>query len=108
MIRQLPLALLILLLAGGPLSASDTTRPETEEPDEPISLQESEARGIIPEGGMTAVSSDLITPISLVPEKNSYDQALEGISAAEGLLKNGQIEAASDQEIGRASCRERV
>jgi len=84
-----------LFFIGRPLSASNTTRPEDNDPEDESTAQESEAIGIIPEGGLT-VSTRPITPAERVPEKKPYDQGLEELALAEDLLAKGRVEAASD------------
>jgi len=64
----------------------------------PAADQESEAKGIIPEGGI-AISTQPITPITLLPDKNLYDQALEELAVAQELLTKGKMEAASDASL---------
>ena len=95
MIRHLPLALLLFTLAEPPLFASDSIRPETEDSDQTAPSQETEAAGIIPEGGVT-FSTQPLTPISVLPQKDVYDKALEELTIAQGLWDKGRAEAASD------------
>jgi len=95
MIRRPIAALLLLGFLGAPALASDTTRPENDEMDQTSSAQESESPSIIPAGGIT-VSTQPVTPISLVPERNLYDQAREELALAQALWAKGRAEAASD------------
>lgn len=78
--------------ADADLSATDTGDEQQQ------SAQESEAKGIIPEGGITT-STQPITPIALLPERNLYDQALEELSIAQDLFQKGKLEAASDVSL---------
>ena len=75
---------------------TEISAPETEvERQETTLEQEWEAKGVIPPGGLT-VSTQPITPITVLPERNPYDQGLEELALAQELWKNGKAEAASD------------
>jgi len=89
---------LALTLASWPAFASDTTQDEGGDMDQPAPALESEAKGIIPEGGLTA-STQPITPIAALPQHNSYDQGLQELTIAQGLLQKGRMEAASDVSL---------
>lgn len=93
--RRYLTALLFVGFLGLPVLASDTTRPENDEADQTSSTQESEAPSIIPPGGLT-VSTQPITPITMVPERKLYDQAREELAIAQALWAKGRAEAASD------------
>ncbi len=91
---------LVFLLLALPLAAwgteAEISAPETGiEREDSTSAQENEARGIIPRGGLT-VSTRPITPISFIPEKKAYDQAMEELAMANDLWSKGKAEAASD------------
>ena len=91
-------ALIVLVLCVPILvrAEPEISAPEGEnERQETTSDQEWEAKDIIPDGGLT-VSTQPITPISVLPEKNSHDQALGGLATAQELWKNGKAQAASD------------
>jgi hypothetical protein len=85
-------------LACFPLFASDTSRPENNDVDQAGSTVDSEAEGIIPEGGLT-ISTQPITPIEPLPQDNPYDKALKELDIAQGLLQKGRMEAASDVSL---------
>jgi hypothetical protein len=57
--------------------------------------EEWESKGVIPHGGLT-ISTQPITPITLLPDRNSYDQGLEELAMAQDLFKKENMEAASD------------
>ena len=63
-----------------------------------LSAQESEERGILPDGVATS-SSALITPVTSFPEKMPYQQAVGQLNFALTLWKNGRAEAASDAAL---------
>ncbi len=90
---------MIVILAFGLAPAwaeTEISAPETgNERQETFSDQEWEAKGIIPQGGLT-VSTQPITPITVLPEKNPYEQGLEELTIAQDLWKKGKAEAASD------------
>jgi hypothetical protein len=96
--RRLLIAFLTVSFFVSPLLASDTTQEEDIDIDQPPPALESEAKGIIPEGGLT-VSTQPITPIATLPEHNPYDQALQELAIAQGLLQKGRMEAASDVSL---------
>lgn len=89
--------LLFCLICTAPLCAETVlVAPESGvERQDTTSAEENEAHGIIPVGGLT-VSTRPITPISIVPEKKPYDQALEELALAQELLSKKNFEAASD------------
>jgi hypothetical protein len=97
--RRVFIVFLLFLLAR---AWADTEPPAVENNDErqpqTTSDQESEAKGIIPEGGI-AVSTQPITPIALLPDRNLYDQALEELTVAQDLMTKGKAEAASDVSL---------
>jgi hypothetical protein len=98
MIRRLLIPWVAVCLISNPVRASDTTRDEGTDIDQPPSALESEAKGIIPEGGLTA-STQPITPIAALPQRNPYDQGLQELAIAQGLLEKGRLEAASDVSL---------
>lgn len=65
------------------------------EREDSTSALESEGSGIIPAGGLT-VSTQPITPITALPERNPRAQAMEALTLAKDLHKKGKYEAASD------------
>jgi hypothetical protein len=89
--------LILLLFVPGFLRAeTEISAPETEsERQETTSDQEWEAKDIIPNGGLT-VSTQPITPITVLPDRKPYDQALVELALAQDLWKNGKAEATSD------------
>src|SRR5258706_12033642 len=92
------LIVILLLISGTRAVRAETeiSAPESEnERQETTSDQEWEAKGVIPQGGLT-VSTQPITPISSLPEKNPSDQGLEELALAQDLFKKGKLEAASD------------
>jgi len=89
---------LALTLMSWPAFASDTTQDEGSDIDQPAPALESEAKGIIPEGGLTA-STQPITPIAALPDHNPYDQGLQELAIAQGLVQKGRMEAASDVSL---------
>jgi hypothetical protein len=86
---------LALLLTAIPLLAEEIQAPENTEADQATASLEAESKSIIPEGGLT-VSTQPITPVALLPEKNEYDQGLEELAIAQDLLKKDKTEASSD------------
>jgi hypothetical protein len=76
---------------------TEISAPETSGDDqqEMAADQEWEAKGVIPDGGLT-VSTQPITPIMVLPERNPYDQSLQEVAAAQDLFAKGKFEAASD------------
>jgi len=96
--RRILIGFFLLCLACFPLAASDTSRPENNDTDQPVAVLDSEDEGIIPEGGLT-VSTQPITPIEPLPEKNPYEKALKELASAQGLLQKGRMEAASDVSL---------
>ena len=90
---------MIVLLAFAPAilrAETEISAPETDiERQGSTSEQEWEAKDIIPDGGLT-VSTQPMTPITLVPEKKPMDQALQELAIAQDLWKNGKAQAASD------------
>jgi hypothetical protein len=75
---------------------TEISAPETgNEQQESTSEQEWEAKGIIPDGGLT-VSTQPITPIMNIAERQPHDQALGELTMAQDLWKKGKAEAASD------------
>ncbi len=93
--RHLILLFLALGLLNAPLVASDSPLRETDDMDQAPPSLESEAAGIIPDGGVNR-STQTLTPITMVPEQNPYDQALGELTQARDLLAKGKVEAASD------------
>ena len=92
------LALVILLICVSRLVRAETeiSAPEAEsERQETTSDQEWEAKDIIPPGGLT-VSTQPITPITVLPDRKPHEQALQELALAQELWKNGKAEAASD------------
>lgn len=65
------------------------------ERDDTTSSEENEAHGIIPVGGLT-LSTRPTTPISVLPEKKPYEQAMDELALAQNLWSKGKAEAASD------------
>jgi hypothetical protein len=94
---NLRVLILALALAPGFLRAeTEISAPEaSNERQETTSDLEWEAKGVIPQGGLT-VSTQPVTPISVFPERKPYEQALEELTIAQDLWKNGKAEAASD------------
>ena len=87
---------LVFFMPGLTKAETEISAPETGiERQETTSDQEWEAKGIIPRGGLT-VSTQPITPIALLPERNPHDQAVEELALAQELWKKGKPEAASD------------
>jgi len=75
---------------------TEISAPESEnERQETTSDQEWEAKGVIPQGGLR-VSTQPITPISILAERNPYDQGLEELALAQDLFSKGKMEASSD------------
>jgi len=95
--RQLPLMALLCMIGLRPLWAeTEISAPEADnERQETTSDLEWEAKGVIPQGGLT-VSTQPVTPISILPVRNPYDQGLEELALAQDLWKKGKAEAASD------------
>jgi len=95
--RRVLIVFLPLLLSRPAVWAeTEISAPETDtERQETTSDQEWEAKGVIPQGGLT-VSTQPITPITLLPDHNPYDQSLEELNLAQDLWKKGNAEAASD------------
>jgi hypothetical protein len=93
------LRVLILFLALAPVllrAETEISAPEnSDERQETTSDQEWEAKGVIPQGGLT-ISTQPVTPISVFPERKPLEQALEELTIAQDLWKNGKAEAASD------------
>jgi len=98
MSRRLFIAIPVIFVAFFPLFASDTSRPENNDVDQPGTAVESEAEGIIPEGGLT-VSTQPITPIEPLQERDHYQKALAELTLAQTLLEKGRMEAASDVSL---------
>jgi hypothetical protein len=98
MMRRLLILLVALPLITPPIRASDPARVDDDEIEQDNTAQEAETPGIIPEGGLT-VSTQPVTPVALLPKRNPYDQGLEELALAQGLLKNGRVEAASDVSL---------
>src|SRR5882724_8694501 len=95
-------ALLILFLFGfSGFARAETDAPagdsENERQDSSLE-QEWEAKGIIPEGGLT-VSTQPITPGAVMATRKPYDVALEELALAHELWKNGKVQAASDVSL---------
>ncbi len=93
--RRLLIALFACTLARG---WADTDAPSAENGyrgDETTSDQEWEAKGVIPQGGLT-ISTQAITPITILPDRNPYDEGLEELAVAQDLFKKENMEAASD------------
>ncbi len=96
--RRLLIVILPLLWSLRAVRATETeiSAPEAgNERQETTSDEEWESKGVIPHGGLT-ISTQPITPITLLPDHNSYDQALEELAMAQDLFKKGNMEAASD------------
>ena len=93
--RRLGIVLIGLSLASLAAHASETSRPEDNGSDEPDTTLDSEAGGIIPQGGLT-VSTQPITPIEPLQEGDPYEKAIGELTMAQGLLEKGRMEAASD------------
>src|SRR5882672_8515580 len=92
------LALILFLVCGTGLVRAETeiSAPEAEsERQETTSDQEWEAKDIIPQGGLT-VSTQPITPITVLPDRKPHEQALMELALAQDLWKKGKAEAASD------------
>jgi hypothetical protein len=102
-LRLLPLGFALMLLAGAgsPANASGDTdgSAESQEPGEPNTTTEGEAKGIIPKGTAIAVSTQPITPISIFPEKQAIEQGKEELEQATALWRRGEAEAASDMAL---------
>src|SRR5690349_13208389 len=95
--RRVLIVILLLVLGRASVWAeTEISAPESEnERQETTSDQEWESKGVIPQGGLT-VSTQPLTPITVLPEKNPYDQSLEELALAQDLWKKGNAEAASD------------
>jgi hypothetical protein len=98
MSRRLFILISVISVVCFPLLASDTSRPENNDVDQPGTVLDSEAEGIIPEGGLT-VSTQPITPIEPLSEGDHYIKAFQELTLAEGLLEKGRMEAASDVSL---------
>jgi len=96
--RQLCIVFFFISFACFPLAASDTSRPENNDVDQPGPAVDTEAEGIIPEGGLT-VSTQPITPIEPLQVGDPYDKSLRELALAQGLLQKGRMEAASDVSL---------
>jgi hypothetical protein len=95
-VNRQALIVLVVCASGFLRAESEISAPEgSNERQETTSDQEWEAKGIIPEGGLT-VSTQPITPIMNLPEKKPQDQAVEELSIALDLWKKGKAEASSD------------
>ena len=93
--RRLLIALLLFTF-GQVWADSEPPGPDSSESRQEASNdQEWESKGVIPSGGLT-VSTQAITPISVLPERHPYEQAFEEMNLAQDLLKKGKPEAASD------------
>jgi len=97
MARRLLIAALLFFLVETPAPASEPA-PDNAAGDRSATEQESEAGDIIPEGGLT-LSTQPITPVAALPARNPYDQGLEELALAQGLLAKGRMEAASDVSL---------
>jgi hypothetical protein len=85
-----------LCVIGRASAETEISAPEVGEPrQETTSDQEWEAKGVIPQGGLT-VSTQPITPITILPDRDAYDQGLQELATAQDLWKKGKAEAASD------------
>jgi len=87
---------MLLCISGRLVAETEISAPEAgNERQETTSDQEWEAKGIIPEGGIT-VSTQPITPIMNIVEKVPHDQAMDELKLAQDLWQKGKAEAASD------------
>ena len=93
--RGLLIALLVCAL-GRAWADSDAPASDNGENRQETSLdQEWESKGVIPQGGLS-VSTQPLTPITVIPDRSPYDQGLEELAMAQDLVKKGNMEAASD------------
>jgi hypothetical protein len=99
---------LFLLLLGGLIGMPDVARAEVQESsstlespetEQTTSAQESEAKDVIPPNVDMITSTQPITPVSVIPEKKPYDQALDELAKANSLWGKGHMEAASDTAL---------
>jgi hypothetical protein len=95
MTRRLLIVASLISVVSFPLFASETSRPEETDTDQPSPAVDSEASGIIPDGGIT-VSTQPITPIEPLAMQDPYAQALKALDIAQDLLQKGHMEACSD------------
>jgi len=93
--RRVLIALLLLTTARAWADVEPAPTESSERGDETTSDQEWEAKGIIPHGGLT-LSTQPITPITVLPDRNPYDQGLEELAQAQDLFKKENMEASSD------------
>jgi len=86
----------LVVLTGARVWADSDAAPADIDTREETTLdQEWEAKGVIPQGGLL-ISTQPVTPMTMVPDRNAYDQGLEELAAAQDLWKKGNAEAASD------------
>ncbi len=93
--RRVLIALFLLCLGRAWADTDVPSADNGDTRDETTSDQEWETKGVIPQGGLT-ISTQPITPITLMPDRHPYDQGLEELAAARDLFKKGNMEAASD------------
>lgn len=80
-------------------TTTTTTTLEAPEPQQTTLSDEAETKGVIPSDADTVVSTQPITPTSIFPEKNPYDQARDELIRALDLMNKGHYEAASDTAL---------
>src|SRR5258708_6568190 len=82
--RRVLITILLLALTRGWADTDLTPTENGERGDETTFDQEWESKGVIPHGGLT-LSTQAITPIAILPDRNPYDQALEELTQAQDL-----------------------
>jgi hypothetical protein len=105
-LRRLVSLLLLLTTTSLSFGASSTTisAPALPDPEEEqIHDNESEGlgenTGIIPRNAGILSSTDALTPVSELPEKEPYKQSVEELEQAKKLWSKGYSEAASDMAL---------
>jgi len=98
--RSCLIAILFLGFQVGAKASEDASSgPTNADIEQPKMDDEGEDEGIIPKSADVSVSSQTVTPVSVFPEKNLLDQAVEELAHAQDLLAKGNTEAASDMAL---------